>query len=200
MGTRVNSASIGRAALASGIAGVLAACTAPNSAGTSPSAVDPDPALGLGVELYPAGVIGKATAELALTDRESVVVRALWNAADRGDFGRHDDEDGGGAGGGAGWRRYTGSGREGFFVGLRADLSWLSIDWKDDPPNADRGDSDVLVFQPTLEGGWRLRFGASGLALELLAGLGYEWNLITDGKHVGDGPIGLVGLGLTYGR
>lgn len=158
-----------------------------------------EPAFGVEVQRYPAGWIVGPRAELPIGADEVLVARLSWNAADRGDFGRHDDEQGGGLGGGAGWRRYQSQDRSGWLWGLRADFWWLDIDWEDDPPTADQGDTGVLVFQPAVEAGYRLRFGQSRWCLDLTASVGLEINLVTDGENVGQGPIGLLGATLCWG-
>jgi hypothetical protein len=87
---------------------------------------------------------------------------------------------------------------EGWSVGARADLWRLRIDWRDDGPPSRTGLSRVTVFVPAVEGGhsWKLEDGAR---FDLTLGLGYEFNLDTDGRDVGEGAILTLGASFTGG-
>jgi hypothetical protein len=156
-------------------------------------------AFGIELQAYPAGVIAGLHGEYALSERDVLTARLAWNETDRGDFGEHDDEQGGGPGGGIGWRRFLGAGRSGWLFGARVDVWQLEIDWEDDLPAAREGTTDVLVVQPSLEAGYRWRLGDSRWTFDLTGSLGVELNVDTDGEDVGEGPIGLIGATLTYG-
>ena len=175
--------------------------TAPIRAPRSASAASDEPfELALEVQGYPAGVITTVAGHVPLSAHEVLSLRAGYNATDRRDFGEHDDEDGGGPGLGAGYRRYFGERRTGWLLGGRVDLWFLEIDWEDDadPGPADRGSSDVVVLQPTLEGGYAFRLGERA-RLDLTLALGAEVNVDTDGEDVGEGGILLGGVGLAWG-
>jgi hypothetical protein len=58
----------------------------------------------------------------------------------------------------------------------------------------------VLVLQPTVVGGYRWRLGDSSWNIELSAALGAEINVVSAGEDVGEGAIGLLGIGLAYRR
>jgi len=148
------------------------------------------------IQVYPAGVIGAGRASVALSQRERLLFYVGYNLTDRGDFGEHDDEEGGGPGFGLAWRRYfSGVDRDGWYAGARADLWFLEIDWRDDEP-ARSGRTDVLVLQPTAVGGRAWVW--DDLVLDLGLALGAEVNLDTDGEDVGEGAILLGGLGFEY--
>lgn len=153
-------------------------------------------ALGLEVQGYPAGVIAGVHLQRQLGERDALTFRLAWNETDRRDFGEHDDETGGGFGGGVGYRRWLAPDREGWMWGGRLDLWDLEIDWVDDPPSAAKGRTDVLVLQPTIEGGYSWNLGDSAWRCDLVAGFGFEINVDTNGEDVGEGAIGLLGVTL----
>ena len=157
--------------------------------------------LGLGLELqaYPAGVITGLHVQRSLGERDVLTFRAAWNATDRQDFGEHDDESGGGFGGGVGYRRWLESDREGWMWGGRIDLWDLEVDWEDDAPSASKGTTDVLVLQPTIEGGYSFGLGESAWRCDVVAAFGFEINVDSDGEDVGEGPIGLLGVTFVRG-
>ncbi len=151
---------------------------------------------GLEVQGYPAGGIFTAQLEAGRGARWALLVSGGVNLTDRGDFGEHDDEEGEGGGGGIALRYHPrGSGR-GWFVGARADLWRLSIDWTD-PGRS--GNTKVTVLQPTGLAGYRFPVGG-GMVLDVSAALGAEINVRTNGEDVGDGAIVLLGVALRSGR
>jgi hypothetical protein len=107
---------------------------------------------------YPAGVAPVLVGAVPVSGRDVVTISLGANVTDRQDFGEHDDEEGSGAGLGVGYRRFAGEQLEGWFYNARVDLWALSIDWRDEP--GARGTSDVLVLQPSVEGGYGFRLGA----------------------------------------
>lgn len=160
--------------------------------------------LALGGELraYPAGVVPAFVAELELPANGVLTASLGLNVTDRGDFGEHDDEEGEGPGFGIGYRRYLdlagilpgdlpAAERLGWFAGGRVDLWFLDIDWEDDPNRS--GSTDVIVVQPTGEGGYSWRAGG-GWRMSAFLALGAEINVDEDGEDVGDGLIGLIGI------
>jgi len=105
----------------------VAACASPpitRSASVLPtSAPARSWAFGGELQLYPAGAVGTVHAERTVSDRDSLFFRAGYNLTERGDFGEHDDEDGGGPGFGVVYRHaFTPRGTDGWFAGARADL------------------------------------------------------------------------------
>lgn len=142
---------------------------------------------------YPAGGIFSIGALLPYGPQNELGISALYNVAERGDAGQHDDESGEGFGLGIEARRFHASAHKGWFYGVRGELFQLGIDWRD--PGR-RGSSDITVLQPTARLGYRWTLPGRQLSLELAGGLGAEINLATDGEAVGEGAIGLLGLAI----
>jgi len=152
--------------------------------------------LGAEVRAYPAGVIPALYGEKPLSEHGVLTFGLGANLTDRQDFGEHEEEDGDGFGVGVGYRHYFGERLDRWFLGGRVDLWSLSIDWRD-PPGAS-GTTDVLVLQPTVEGGYGFRLGERW-RLNVFAAGGAEINVDTDGEDVGDGAIGILGVSCVFG-
>lgn len=121
-------------------------------------------------------------------------VRLAYNLTDRSDNGEHQDEEGGGPGIGGAWHRWHHLGKLSAFYGGRVDLWQLAIDWKE---NGRSGETDILVLQPTIEGGLCYDIAEHWRLMGSLA-VGAEINVNTNGENVGEGEIGLAGLSLIY--
>ena len=148
--------------------------------------------------LYPSGQILTGKVDFPLDGGLWLSGSAGYDFADRGDHGEHRDERGGGGGVGAtlDWYFDKARGRQrGWFVGLRSELYFLDIDWRD-PGRSGR--SDVTVFQPTARGGYGWEFDSGHYGLQLAADLGAEINLRTRGEKVGEGAILLGGVAFTF--
>ncbi len=172
-------------------------CAAPPITTESSQGLVPGHANGLELQAYPAGVVAAFHHQHTFGNHEVGTVRVGWNLTERGDFGEHDDEDGGGPGFGVGWRHYQELGGEGWYWGGRVDLWSMEINWRDKPNR--RGESEILVLQPTVEGGYRFRLGASPWMLDLGLAVGAEINVDTDGEDVGEGAILLLGASFLRG-
>jgi hypothetical protein len=177
----------------------LAAC---QSAGTSSGAADEPRELrpmlvGLEAQVYPTGVMVGPRTEIKLNDTDAFHARFALHWADRGDAGEHDDEEGDGWGVGFGWRRWLESYGAGWAFGTRLDYWRLDLDWADDGPPPREGSTEVGVLVPSLEGAysWPIRRGR----FDLTAGLGYEFNIDTDGEDVGEGAILMIGVSFSGG-
>ena len=173
----------------------LAGCTSTGGSSDSPHApLWENWKVGLEVQAYPAGVITGVQARTPVSDDSEVTYRLAYNATDRQDFGEHDDESGGGPGLGVGYRHYFGPDHSGWLVGGRLDLWILEIDWEDDPPATPlEGTTDVVVLQPTLEGGYSLPLN-DDWRFDVTLAVGAEINVDEDGDDVGEGAIGLLGF------
>lgn len=161
-------------------------------------------AWGLEAQAYPAGVNVGIRFSYGVARRDAVLGYVAYNSTDRRDWGEHFHEEGGGAGGGVAWRHYLRDGRSGPHFGVRVDLWFLEIDWRTGPLGGvlpgpvDVGVTDVVVLQPTAQGGYTLLLGDSGFQLEGTVALGAEVNVSTDGEDVGQGAILLAGVGFAY--
>ncbi len=144
------------------------------------------------VRLYPSGLILGAGWRQSLSQHDEGQITLLYNRAQRGDNGLHEDERGGGAGVGLAWERYFRDGRLGWSLQGRADLSVLSIDYRD---GATTGSSDITVLQPTIGVGYT--FASDDWRWKLGASVGSEINIRTRGSKVGDGAILLIGLSIS---
>lgn len=145
--------------------------------------------IGPSLEVYPAGAIVTARYSLDLSTNARIHFHAGMNASDRRDWGEHALERGAGFGGGIAAHRYRGADRTGPWVGARADVWAMVIEWED--PGR-RGETTMTVFQPTARLGWT--FPAIGKEFDISASLGVEMNLNTSGEAVGEGAIFLLGL------
>ncbi len=146
------------------------------------------------VQIYPAGIIAGVQGRSVIDDASEVTFRVAYNTTDRQDFGEHDDETGGGPGFGMGWRRYFGPDHTEWLLGGRIDFWFLEIDWEDDPPaSVQKGSTDVIVLQPTVEGGYTFALDG-GWRFDLTLSVGAEINIEEDGDDVGEGAIGLLGF------
>jgi len=151
-------------------------------------------AIGLEIQGYPAGVIADVSHVVPVGDRGSVAALGGWNFTDRGDFGEHADEHGGGPGLGVAAWRWFGADQTGWGLGARADLWWLEIEWED---AGRRGETDVLVLQPTARAGYAWRLGNEAMRVEASLSLGAEINVSTTGEDVGEGAILLLGVAVS---
>ena len=139
--------------------------------------------------------------DFKVAERQLIGFRLGYNLVRHGDAGVHQDERGLGWGGGLGLKNYFDLVNRRWFVGVKNDLWFNTIDWKDniDRPDELRGTTNVLVIQPTIEGGYAFSFTKSkGLILEVALSFGREINTFQDGADVGQGFILLLGLTLKY--
>lgn len=160
----------------------------------------PQRELGVEAQWYPAGAIVALRYEIISLPGHAINARVGYNVADRKDWGVQDNEVGQGAGFSIGYRYYLRSVVEGLFVGARADMWWLDIDWRDDIAGQQsmRGTSEITVFQPTLEIGYRSTFFNDRISLAPALALGREMNIKTKGAEVGQGGIVLLGFSAGY--
>ena len=145
---------------------------------------------------YPSGEIISGSLGTPLGNNYYGAASVAYNFAQRGNNGRHDDENGGGFGGGLTVDKYFRPGQVGWFLGGRAELFFLNIDFRD-PGRS--GNSDIVVLQPTARGGYAFAFGEKRrYGVQLGLSVGAEINVHTRGEKVGDGAIVLGGIGFTY--
>ncbi|MES1220964.1 MAG: hypothetical protein ABUT20_36025 [Bacteroidota bacterium] len=139
---------------------------------------------------YPKGYI--YALHLASNSRlhHSFQLRLGYNTSNWKDEGLHDKEEGGGPGFSLGYRYYFLVKPHGFFLGARADLWRLSIDWNE---LLVKGKSKVWALQPTAELGYMILINDLFFITPSIAA-GVQTNLKTEGQEVGDGSVFLVGL------
>ncbi len=162
--------------------------------------VYPQRELGIEAQWYPAGAIFGLRYEIISLPGHAINARIGYNVADRKDWGVQDNETGAGPGFSIGYRYYLMNVIEGLFVGGRADMWWLDIDWRDDIDGQPSitGTSEITVFQPTIEVGYRATFFNDKISLAPALALGREINIKTKGAEVGQGGIVLLGFSAGY--
>lgn len=155
--------------------------------------------VGIEIQQYPTGFLLGIRSEVGLSPHNALDLRLGYNLLDHQDFGVHESEIGGGFGGSVGYRHYFKSNNRGFFLGIRTDLWWNEVDWKDNIGTADElsGTTNIIVLQPTAIGGYRHLLNDHWVVAPTLA-FGAEFNMKTKGAAVGEGPIFLWGINLAY--
>ena len=150
---------------------------------------------GMEFQQYPTGILLSARGEVGFKPHQSFDFRIGYNFVDHRDQGKHDNEEGGGFGFTLGYRYYFQPQNTKFFLGIRSDLWFNKIDWRDEPNLS--GTTDVVVLQPTLIGGYVFLIKEKWVITPTLA-FGYEINIVENGEPVGQGPILLWGVNLNY--
>lgn len=148
-------------------------------------------------QVYPTGLIPGIKIEHGLSAHESIGLRIGYNWFRHRDLGVHEDERGDGFGCTIGYKRYIKEMHKGLFVGIRSDLWWNEVDWKDGLGGADEesGLTRITVVQPTVELGYAFRT-ASDFVVSPAIALGFEWNVKTNGAPTGEGAIVLLGISI----
>ncbi|MDX1672276.1 MAG: hypothetical protein R3211_08030 [Balneolaceae bacterium] len=151
---------------------------------------------GAELQVYPAGIILGIQGGLNIGSGHELQLRVGYNITDRGDFGEHDEEEGGGPGAGLGYRHFLENTLTGLFLGGRADIWFMDIDWRDESPTR-FGSSQITVLQPTIEAGYDFLQNSSWKLMTTIS-FGFEINVRTEGEEVGEGAIFLGGLNVGY--
>lgn len=152
---------------------------------------------GAEIQYYPAGWIYSGRADLYWKKHNNANFRIGYNAADRKDFSSfNDNEKGGGFGASIGYRYYLGK-RKGLFAGLRTDIWQLNIDWVDVDAFPSSGNTNITIFQPTLELGYQFILNKHWIFAPTFTN-GREINIVTKGEEVAQGWITLIGLNVNY--
>jgi len=155
-------------------------------------AQNPKFVLGPEYNFYPAGHVLGLQAEYApQNDHHSFNARLAYNKTIRWDFsGLNDDERGGGPGGSLGYRYYLTPQCRGLYLGARADLWFMKVNWQDSSELVTEGTTEISVFQPTFELGYLFHF-KNGWELGTAFTNGVELNVKMLGEPVGEGWITL---------
>lgn len=148
-------------------------------------------------QAYPTGLIPGLRLEKGFADRHALHLRLGYNWIRHRDLGEHGDERGDGYGFSLGYKYYFRDGFEGWFLGLRDDTWFNTLDWEDYDANdavINSGTSEIVVVQPTAEAGYTFTLGNGGWTLTPNVAFGFEINVQTEGADVGQGAILLLGV------
>lgn len=153
--------------------------------------------IGLEFQVYPTGLLSGIHLEYEIGTHSGLQGRIGYNLVRHRDLGVQEDERGGGFGGTLGYRYYSKVDRKGLMLGVRCDLWWNELDWRNNIGllNETNGTTRVTVLQPTAELGYVLLSKNELLILPTIA-LGAEINIKTEGAEVGQGAILLLGASL----
>ena len=149
---------------------------------------------GLELQQYPTGFLLGGRGEFGFT-QHSLDFRIGYNFVDHRDLGVHANEEGGGFGFTIGYRYYFRPQNNRFFLGVRSDLWFNTIEWQDQPPAA--GTTNVVVLQPTAIAGYLFLINEKWCITPTLA-FGWEINIVENGEPVGEGAILLWGVNFEY--
>ncbi len=145
-------------------------------------------------QAYPTGLIPGLRFEKNVGSQSAWHFRLGYNWIRHRDLGKHDDERGDGLGFTIGHQRYFKQTHTGWHLGLRSDIWWNTIDWKDRLAGGDEaGTTEITVIQPTLSLGYAKLFG-DALVFTPTVSIGWEWNVRTSGEPTGEGAILLIGF------
>ncbi|MBO6573288.1 MAG: hypothetical protein JJ958_12695 [Balneola sp.] len=158
----------------------------------------------LETQAYPAGIIPGVRFDFNIGNNSYLTSRIGYNFTDRQDFGKNDNEEGGGPGFGIGYVRSDFISSD-LSVHIRTDLWFMDIDWRDSQTICGtvspcfeqdiNGTSEIIILQPTVGIEYNIPFSAN-LFLKPSLSIGYEINIKTKGREVGEGAILLIGLSL----
>lgn len=148
-------------------------------------------------QAYPTGLIPGIKLEKGFSNHHAVGLRFGYQIIRHRDLGVHDDERGNGYGFTLGYKYYFKEGFKGLSLGVRNDIWFNELDWRDDPlvGGSIMGTSKITVVQPTAEATYLIPFGESWIFSPSIA-FGFEVNVKTEGEPVGEGAILLIGLNL----
>ncbi|MEO1628618.1 MAG: hypothetical protein AAFV25_25955, partial [Bacteroidota bacterium] len=152
--------------------------------------------LSIEIQAYPTGVLYGLRFDTGLGAKSSGNVRLGYNMVRHRDLGVNEDERGGGFGGSLGYRYHLSPSKEKWFGGMRTDVWFNEVEWKNQigEIDEDKGTTNIVVLQPTVEAGYVLPLGEGGWFLSPSIAFGFEINVVSDGKDVGQGAILLVGF------
>jgi len=149
--------------------------------------------LGPELQVYPTGLLPGIRLEINLDSKSSLNLRIAAQIIDHRDLGVQDDETGNGYGISIGYRRFFKSTVSGWSLAGRVDYWKNTIDWQSNGPPEVTGTSKITVLQPTALLEYKFP-SQSSISITPSLGLGYEWNIKTDGEPTGEGAILLIGV------
>ncbi len=160
----------------------------------------------LETQAYPAGVIPGVRYDFNIGNNSYLTSRIGYNFTDRQDFGKNDNEEGGGSGFGIGYVKAELI-IPNLSTHIRTDIWFMDIDWRDSqticgtvPPCFEQdvtGTTEIIVLQPTVGIEYSIPISKNQF-LDPNLSFGYEINIKTKGKEVGEGAILLLGVNLGY--
>lgn len=139
---------------------------------------------------YPSGTISSLHLAFNARMHHSIVVQLGYNNVKANDNGEKAEEKGSGWGGALGYRYYFKPFPHKFFLGARADIYKMKIDWAQ---GILTGQTKTWMLQPTVEIGYTFIINDQAFITPFVAN-GVQVNLKTDGDKVGDGFVTLVGI------
>jgi hypothetical protein len=146
--------------------------------------------VGAQFQYYPSGTISSLHFAFNARMNHSILVQIGYNKVNRKDDGEKDNEKGGGWGGGIGYRYYFNPFPHKFFIGVKADIYRMNIDWVQ---GIQVGETKTWTIQPTLELGYTIIINDQGFITPFIAS-GAQINMKTDGDKVGQGFLPLFGI------
>jgi len=158
--------------------------------------------IGFETQVYPTGIIPCVRYELPLNGMSNLHFRIGYQIIDHRDLGVQADETGSGYGFSLGYKRFLNQSGT-WSLMLKNDFWINSIDWEDfeigmnGEDVAVSGTSDILVLQPTLQAEYNWAV-SDHLFISPSVAFGLEWNVKTEGRPTGEGPILLVGVSLSH--
>ena len=120
----------------------------------------------------------------------SILVQFSYNKANRKDNGEKDIETGSGWGGALGYRYYFRPHPHKLFLGVKADIFKMKIDWVD---GIFTGQTRTWTLQPSLELGYTFVVNDQGFITPFIAN-GVQINVQTEGDKVGQGFVPIIGI------
>ncbi len=171
-----------------------------------PASVFAQNSISLNTQVYPAGIISGARFDFRMEENLTLTSGIGYNFTDRKDYGKNDNEEGGGPGFGVGFITSDFI-TPNLSAHIRTDLWFMDIDWEQrgiiicDPepcPGAvSRGTTEITVLQPTIGLEYNIPF-SENFFLKPSLSFGYEINIRTKGREVGEGAILLLGLNMGF--
>ena len=148
--------------------------------------------IGPELQIYPTGLLPGIRIEKQISEKSSLNFRLAAQIIDHRDLGVQDDETGSGWGASIGIRNFFSTYNQGWSMAGRLDLWRNSIDWSNtENGNTVSGNTKITVLQPTVL--LEYAFRKKNILISPSLGLGYEWNVTTDGEPTGEGAILLLG-------
>jgi hypothetical protein len=156
--------------------------------------------IGTELQLYPVGYMTMITTNIFIKEDWALRFRLGGNFANRKDFsGFNDDEVAKGFGGSFGLVKYMPYWKGNIIFGASLDTWNMWTKWKDGliTANPTSGTTYNLVIQPWINAGYLYNLSNKWNA-GITLGFGREINVITRGKNVGEGWMGISTFSLNY--